>query len=514
MLRSPAPVIRKSFMLGVAAAALAGCEVGPNYTAPHPAIHTDFTAATQPVTSGPAATQPATRPSSLSTAAQPIVEWWTTLDDSELNSLLGRAIDGNLTLQQAASRVRESRANLRSSGAKLYPNVSGTASYVDADFGRNVGVGGSSSNSNSGSGSSNSQQGTSDFKANVFATGFDATWELDVFGGQRRLIEAADADLAATIEDRHAYLVSILAEVAFDYLELRGLQDRLRIAQENLALQQDTLALTRSLRHAGFNSELDVSRALTLVAQTRSQIAPLRTQIAQMEHALATLLGAEPDALAAELEPAAPVPPVPPLVSIGMPSDLLRRRPDIRRAERQLAAANARVGAAISNFYPKFSLTGAFGLDSTRFQHLFDAASRYFVIYPSVSWNLLDFGRTREQVEMQREEYKQAMLAYQQSLLTALREVEDAQVAYLNEQDRRAALVDAVNSARDSVGIARDQYKQGLSDFLQVLDAQRQLLSSEDELAQSNQTIAANLVALYKSLGGGWEVEAMRQAHN
>ncbi len=480
------------------------CTVGPNYTPPKPSIKTDFP---------PPSTQPATQPSQLSSTAQPITEWWTTLNDPELNNLLLRAVDGNLDLQQAASRVRESRANLRENGAQLYPTVSGTGSYVHLDGGRNVslGSGSSSSNSTGTSGTTNSNNNSpTDFKTDVFAAGFDATWELDVFGGQRRQIESARADLAASVEDRRDMMVTLLAEVANDYLQVRGLQERLHIAEENLRLQQDSLDLTRSLRHAGFNSELDVTREQTQVSQTKSQIVPLRTQLVQVQHALAILLGSEPDALSAELDATAPVPSVPPLVTIGMPSDLLRRRPDIRRAERQIASANARVGAAIADFYPKFSLTGAFGLDANHFQSLFETASRYFVIYPSVSWKLLDFGRTQAKVDMQREEYKQAVLNYQNTLLTALREVEDAQVAYINEQDHHAALSDAVNSARESVSIARDQYKQGLTDFLQVLDAQQQLLSTEDGLAQSDQAIATNLVALYKALGGGWEIEAIR----
>jgi multidrug efflux system outer membrane protein len=497
------------------AAALVGsqisCMVGPNYVAPKPSIKGQFPAAS----SQSASTQPAaTRPSILSSVAEPITEWWTTLDDPELNSLLIRAVDGNLNLRRAASRVRESRANLRQSGAQLLPSASGTASYVHLDSGKNAGIGGSSSgNSSSTTGTnSSSSNSSSGLVADVFAAGFDANWELDIFGGQRRQIEAAGADLSASVEDRRDVLVSLLAEVAHDYLELRGLQERLRIAQQNLKLQEDTLDLTRSLRHAGFNSELDVSRAQTQVAQTRSLIVPLRTQSVQVRHALATLLGDEPDALATELEAAAAVPTVPPVVTIGMPSDLLRRRPDIRRAERQIAAANARVGAAIADFYPKFSLTGAFGLDSNRFKSLFEAESRYFAIYPSVSWKLLDFGQTRDKVDMQREEYKQAVLTYQDTILTALREVEDAQVAYMDEQDHHAALADAVDSAQTSVVIARDRYKQGLTDFLQVLDAQRQLLSTEDDLAQSDQAIATNLVALYKALGGGWEIDAMRAA--
>ena len=492
------------------AASQISCTVGPNYQPPKPSLKNDFVASsTQPAT---------TRPSELSSVAQPVAEWWTTLNDPELNQLLLRAMDGNLNLQQAAARVRESRANLRENGAQLYPTVSGTASYAHLDSGKNVGLGGSSNNnssSNSGgnAGSTNNNSSNSGaIKTDVFSTGFDATWELDLFGGQRRDVEAARADLAASIEDRRDLMVSLLAEVANDYLQLRGLQERLRIAQENLRLQQDSLDLTRSLRHAGFNSQLDVSRQETQVAQTRSQIVPLHTQLIQVQHALATLLGAEPDALSAELTATAPVPTVPPVVTIGMPSDLLRRRADIRRSERQIASANARVGAAIADFYPKFSLTGAFGLDSSRFQSLFESASRYFVLYPSVSWKLLDFGRTRNQVDMQREEYRQAMLTYQNTLLIALREVEDAQVAYMDEQDHHAALVDAVASARDSVNIARDQYKQGLTDFLQVLEAQQQLLATQDGLAQSDQAIATNLVALYKALGGGWEVEGMRRS--
>ncbi len=215
-----------------------------------------------------------------------------------------------------------------------------------------------------------------------------------------------------------------------------------------------------------------------------------------------------PNDLRAELDVPAPVPPVPPLVSVGLPADLLRRRPDIRRAERQLAAANARIGAAIADFYPKFSFTGDFGLDATKFEHLFDSSSRFFLIDPSVSWRLFDFGRTAAGVDQEKARHEQLLLAYQDAVLTALREVEDALVAYANEQDHRAALADAVASAKDSVAISTDQYKNGAIDFLQVLDAQRQLLSAQDELAQSDQTIATNLVALYKALGGGWEDEA------
>ena len=256
-----------------------------------------------------------------------------------------------------------------------------------------------------------------------------------------------------------------------------------------------------------------MSRAQTQVAQTRAAIVPLTTMVAQQEHAIATLLGMPPNDLTAELDRVTPVPATPALVSVGLPVDLLRRRPDVRRAERQIAGANARIGAAIADFYPKFSFTGDFGLDATKFNPLFNQSSRFFIIDPAISWRLFDFGRTAATVDQEKARHVQMVLTYQDAVLTALREVEDALVAYANEQDHRAALAAAVASAQDSVAISTDQYKNGVIDFLQVLDAQRQLLSAQDELAQSDQAIATNLVALYKALGGGWEDEADHARH-
>ena len=264
--------------------------------------------------------------------------------------------------------------------------------------------------------------------------------------------------------------------------------------------------MTQSLHRAGFNTELDVSRAKTQVSQTRAQIVPLMTQQSEHQHAIATLLGMQPGALVDELNAAGPNHELPVMVSVGLPSDLLRRRPDLRRAEMQIAAANARVGAAIANYYPKFSLTGDFGVDSTQFSELFGWESRYLLLYPSVSWRLFDFGKTKAQVDQQRELYRQASLNYQSTVLTGLREVEDALVAYSNEQDRHAALAEGGGLGTESVEISRNEYKHGIIDFLPILDAQRQLLSAQDDLAQSEQTLSTNLVALYKAPGGGWEV--------
>jgi multidrug efflux system outer membrane protein len=467
---------------------LASCNVGPDYRAPKTNVPANYSEAA-PTTQ---TASPATQPSTISTQTEPTAQWWTALNDSELNRLIERSVVGNLNLQQAASRVRQSRAELRMAGSDELPKVDAVGAFARVDSGINgPAVGGNNSG----------------IVTNIWQVGFDTSWEIDIFGGQRRQIEAARADYLAAVEDRRDAMVSLTAEVARDYLQLRGAQQRLKYARENLSLQQDTLALTQSLRKAGFNSELDVSRAKTLVSQTRAQIVPLTTEVRQQQHAIATLLGQEPNAVVEELDTAAPLQALPPTVSIGMPTDLLRRRPDIRRAEQQIVAANARVGAAVAGFYPKFSLTGDFGLDANKFHHLFDWESRYFLIYPNIDWRLFDFGRTSANVDQEKERSQQTLLAYQNAVLTALREVEDALTAYSNEQDHHAALADAVTSAQASVEISSDQYKHGIIDFLPVLDAQRQLLTAQDELAKSDQSLSTNLVALYKAIGGGWELE-------
>jgi NodT family efflux transporter outer membrane factor (OMF) lipoprotein len=489
----------------LALAGLASCTVGPDYVRPDAVSPGGFANAfpTTQTLAADAVVGGTTRPSTVTAETEPAAAWWTTLHDPQLDKLIARATAGNLNLQKATAQLRQSRAELHYAGAKELPTLGANPQFTRVDSGRNVGLG------NLSGGGANAQ--SSAIITNVWLAGLDASWEIDVFGGQRRRIESAAADYQANVEDRRDMLVSLTAEVARDYLQLRGYQERLRIARNNLKLQQDTLKLTLSLRAAGFNSQLDVSRQKTQVSQTQAAIIPLLTSVSQQEHALATLMGLTPNELAAELDNDARLPVVPAMVSIGLPTDLLRRRPDIRRAERQIASANAMIGVAVADYYPKFSLTGDFGLDATKFEKVFNWESRYFLLDPSISWKLFNFGQTAAQVDQQKAKYQQAVLTYQESVLTALREVEDALVAYSNEQDHRIALAAAVTSAQQSWDISRDQYKQGVIDFLQVLDTQRQLLSAQDELAQSDQAIATNLVALYKALGGGWEDEAARQ---
>ena len=520
---------------------LAGCTVGPDYKPPQVTVGTNFGELNASTSA-----DPTTQPSKTNARSEPVVEWWTTLRDAELTALIQRAAAENLNLQSATSRVRQARAEVIIAGGKLLPSVNASGGYSIARGSGNVefpsgglggGGGGASSGTSSGaasrlkeqSGSSSGSTGQSlstakggpqsplgegglpGSQTELYQIGLDATWEIDIFGGVRRGVEAAAADLAASVEDRRDVLTTLLAEVARDYLQLRGYQQRLVIARANLQSQQETLDLTLSRFTAGFVTELDVSRARTQVAATQAAIPPLESQVRQTIHALSILVGQEPLALSDELKAIAPLPSAPPDVPIGLPSSLLKRRPDIRRAEKQIQAANARVGVATADLFPKFAITGGLGVDSSHAKNLFQWDSRYFILSPGVSWNVFDGGRIRANIEAQTEQRQQLMLTYQGIVLKALGETEDAIVMYATEQARHAALVDAEKAARASVDIARDQYKQGVVDFLTVLDTQRELLNTQDQLVQSDQLTATNLVMLYKSLGGGWEIDAARQ---
>jgi outer membrane protein, multidrug efflux system len=323
----------------------------------------------------------------------------------------------------------------------------------------------------------------------------------------RREVEAADADVAAAVEDRRDVLVTLLSDVARNYIELRGLQRQLDIAQRNIRSQRETLGLTQTRFNAGLSGELDVARSRALVAGSESALPVIETNIKASLHRLAVLLGEEPNALKRELEASRPIPVHGPEVPLGLPSELLRRRPDIRRAERQLAAATARVGVATADLFPRFSLTGALGLQSDQLRDLGSWDSRFWSIGPSVSWPVLDFGRIRSNIRVQDARAEQALVTYQRSVLVALEDVENALVRYAKEQTRRQYLQEAVVANRRAVELGQELYTRGLVDFLSVLESQRQLFQSEDQLVQSEQLVAAQLVALYKALGGGWMIE-------
>ncbi|HEY1921188.1 MAG TPA: efflux transporter outer membrane subunit [Tepidisphaeraceae bacterium] len=529
-----------SFRFAVSMLLLSGCEVGPDYHPPKVAV--------APTYGESATTQPT---SAISSNHADVINWWRQFKDPELNSLIDRATANNPDLRLAESRLRQARAQRGVVGSELWPDINADGGYQHARGSKNVVIpfssfsggsggaspaissaspsakpdvvtaggsggatGGSASVGSASSGGPQSPLGEGGFPGvttDLYQAGFDASWELDVFGGQRRAIEAADADTAAALEDRRDIRVSLLAEVARDYIQLRAAQYEARIAGQNLHDQQDTLELTRSKYQAGFATQLDVAREAAQVASTAATLPMLEASIRQMIHALGVLLGQDPDSLSAELSTSAPIPPVPPQVPVGVPADLVRRRPDIRRAERQLAAASARIGVATSDFYPKFSITGSMGLDSSQVHQLFDWNSHYFALSPGVTWAIFDAGRIRNNVEVQKELTRQAATSYQSVVLNALREVEDAMASYRTEQLRRKSLADAVDESKQAVDLARQQYDQGVIDFLQVLDAQRSLLEAENVLAESDSNISLDLVSLYKALGGGWDSQPVTQ---
>jgi len=406
--------------------------------------------------------------------------WWRTFDDPMLSDLIGASIRANSGVKEAAARVREARARRGISGADRYP-------VLDAS--------GEVTRSRTGGGSD---------AVTLYSAGFDAGWELDLFGGVRRSVEAADADLGASEADLTDVLVSLLAEVAINYLDVRTYQARLAVAEANLAVQEATFDMTRYRSDAGLSPELAVHQARANLERTRSQIPTLRTGLASAMNRLAVLQGKPPGAVDSALTPVRPVPVPPAMVAVGIPAETLRRRPDIRRAEHQLAAQNARVGVATAELYPELRLTGAIGLDTRSLADWLNWDSRSWRIGPGISWRVFDAGAVRRSISVQSALQEQALHRYEATVLTALEEVENALTAYAEEQVQRASLRSAAEAARRAERLAQQQYAAGLVDFSEVLIAQQSLLSLEDDLARSEGSVTTNLVRLYKALGGGW----------
>ncbi len=482
------------------------------------------------------ASQPATRPTTrpafmkFKPATQPaeLAAWWKRFNDPVLDDLMQQAICGNLTLRQAQARVVEARAARQIVWAGLWPTVNADASYDHFHFSKNgfgasaVGTpgasGGTAGGGTTGGGTSGSATGGAtgnsttsgavsspkrDF--NLYQLGLDASWELDVFGKVQREVEAADANTQASIEDRRDVLVMLLAEVAMNYIEMRGSQQQILIARENMKAQQETVNLTRLRFEGGIATELDLAQAQAQLANTQSTIPPLEASIRENIHLLGTLVGKDPMALSELLSTPAQIPPPPPEIPLGLPSGLLRQRADVRRAERNLASATALVGAAVANLFPSFSLTGNTGYQSLHAHNLFGANSFYWNAGPSMSWPIFDAGAIRAGIHLQSAVQEQFAAAYEDSVLTSLKEVEDALAAYGQEQLHLVYLSESVAANKRALDLANLQFEQGLSDFLNVLIAQRSLFLSEDALAQSTRTLSMDVVALYKALGGGWE---------
>jgi NodT family efflux transporter outer membrane factor (OMF) lipoprotein len=427
----------------------------------------------------------------------PAVErWWSTFKDPELDSLIERAVNANLDLKIAASRLLEARAARGVARAGLLPSVESSESLQNVRGGLTQGI----FRPNAGSQSSL----LAPYQTNIFQDGFDASWEIDFFGGKRHALEAATAEVASAGEARRDTLVSLLAEVARNYVELRGTQKRLEIAERNIQMQTDSLDLTKVRAEAGLSNQLDVERQLSQLAATQAMVPDLESVKQIGIHRLSVLLGAEPGVLSDELTQSRILPATPPVVPVGLSGDLLKRRPDVRRADADVAAATARIGVARSDFFPKITLTGSAGRQGTSFPGLTLGAGNFFAVGPAIKLPIFTGGRLRANMEVQKQRLNQALAAYQNTVLRALEETENSLTAYGRQQERRERLMASAEASRQATQLANELYLRGLSDFLAVLDAERQQLAVEDDLAQSETAVVTNLVALYKALGGGW----------
>ncbi len=408
--------------------------------------------------------------------------WWTQFNDPVLTRMVEDALEANKTLAGAVARVNQARAQLGQTKASLGPQLDAAGSVTRQQLSENAG----------GSGSSTS----------TYSAGFDAVWEIDIFGGTRRSIDAALADLEAQEIDFETVKVSVAAETAQTYLTLRTYEYRLKVAQANLAAQQDTLDILISRRDAGLSDELDVQQARYNLESTRSTIPTLEAGVQTSRNALAVLIGKMPGDLQIEMTQTIPQSS---FAFEGIPADVLRRRPDVASAERDLAAETARVGASVAELYPKFSLTGSIGLESLHSSSLFSSGSEGYSIIPGIDWPIFYSGSIRNAIKVQEAVLEETLATYEETVLTAVQEVKDALVNYEKELQTRDALSAAVDAAAEAEALASDQYKSGLTDFNDVLDAQRSLLGFQEELAISEGTVANNAVSLYKAMGGGWK---------
>ena len=453
--------------------ALAGCAVGPDYREPRQQVPAQFSNVTQPGLE----------------EGEVIAQFWKLLNDPQLDQLVQDALAANKDLARAAASLRASRAAARLAGFDLYPTVTAGASYS-----RTL---------------ESSQQvpfvpANTLEPTNTYEVGFDAAWELDFFGRVRRSNQAARAAAGAAEATLRDATVTVTAEVARNYCVLRGLQDQLAVAERNAVNQRQTLDLTQARLDAGRGTELDVSRADAQLATTEATIPPLRTSIATTIHRLSVLTGRQPAALVPELSAPRPVPALPALNAVGGPENLLRRRPDIRIAERNLAAATAQIGVDVADLFPRVTLVGSAGYIAGSWNDLGSAASQAYSVGPSITWAAFDLGRVRARIHIARAEADVALATYEAAVLNALEDTENSLVNYGDAQGRESTLERASTQSTRAARLARQRFEGGLSDFLSVLQAERDALAAEDSLAQARTQTATALIAVYKAVGGGW----------
>jgi len=477
---------------GAIAFCAVGCAVGPNYQTPKPSMPAAFDAGpASPPASQPSATQPSTE------QAVDLTHWWIALDDPELNSLVERAVQSNLDLKIALTRLQEARTNEYVVNGGTLPTLEFTAAAAR----------GSGSDSTRGriSAPLHSGANTTGLKEITHVAGIDSTWEIDLFGRFQREMEAAKADTQAAAEARNAVLISLVAEVARTYTQERALSQRLQVAIQNLNIQQQTVDVVTKRYKQGITNELDVSLARRQLATVQSTIAPLKAAVAQSQRRLAVLLGLQPQELYAELNKTGNIPNPPERIEAGIPINLLRRRPDIRESERRLAASTAQLGVATANLFPRVALIGSFGFEGQGLGRVPVTAKDIWSLGPSLYWPVLDFGTLDALVQFQDLRTKELLYDYRQTVLSAVEEVDNAIGNYIAQRDQLDQLNQAVVASEHAVQLATQRYERGLTIFLDVLDAQRQLFQLQDAQVVAQQEVVIQFIALYKSLGGGWE---------
>jgi NodT family efflux transporter outer membrane factor (OMF) lipoprotein len=472
-------------------AVLGGCTVGPDYQEPHLSVPSSFATPS----SGKVSTiaSEATGPDESHPSID-LAQWWKSFDDPVMQSLIERAIQANLNLEIALTRVQEARTMEAVAIGEALPSVA-----VSATSAGGTGHDNTSGRINGPLDAAVDPQGVRHINQ---AIGFDATWEVDLFGKLRREIEAAGYDTQAAIAARDDVLITVVADVARTYLQLRGLQMRMAVARQSIATERHTLAFVRTRYEHGLTNESDVALAKRHFAFLESTVAPLSSAIDAAKYSIAALLGQYPETLSQALETPGMIPPMPEQVPAGTPLDLLRRRPDIRQAERELAGATARIGVATADLFPRLTLTGAAGLQGPA-----KLTGGIFIggVGPSLSWDILDFGTLDAIVDVADLRAREFLLSYRQTIIQAVQYVDTANANYAAQKDRVRKLNDAVLASEQAVTLASERYDRGLTDFLNVLDAQREEFTLEDQYAIAEQAAALELVALYKALGGGWE---------
>ena len=411
--------------------------------------------------------------------------WWTTFGDPTLDSLIETASLQNLDLKSAAARVLQATAQRNIAAGNLFPQTqNAVGDYLHAQIGQNLSI--------------------PPREINAWATGFNASWELDFWGRLRRLVESSNADLDASVEDYREAMVTLLADVATNYVQIRTFQQRIAFARRNVEIQQGTLRLAQARLDQGKATSLDVEQARSNVAQTAASIPPLIIGLRQATDRLCVLLGQPPKDMVADLKEG-PIPTAAPQVAVGIPAELLMRRPDVRRALCEAAAQSAQIGVAEADFYPRFAVSGFIGYTADDLRQLFESSSFTGYILPNFQWKILNYGRIVNNVRLQDARFTEKVLQYQQKTLTAGQEVEDALVGFLQSQMQAHSLAESADASNRSVELVVEQYKEGLVDFNRVFTIQTQLLTQQDQLAVARGNIALNLIAVYRALGGGWE---------